>query len=240
METNAPDWKTKQKILVCLAHPDDPEFFLGATIARWVKEGHWVGYFILTNGDKGYPDPDASSEVISAIREKEQKAAAAVLGVKDIIFHGSPDGLLVPTLEIRREVVRQIRFFKPTILVGCDPTNYFPNENYINHPDHRAAGQIVLDAVFPAAGNAHFFPELRKEGLEPHSVKEVWLSLTQQANTILDVTTEWETKIRALHEHYSQIADHDAFDVRMRSRQTEDSTEEAPRFEERFRRIIFQ
>ena len=141
---------------------------------------------------------------------------------------------------LRREVVRVIRQEKPDILMTCDPTNYFSNDSGINHPDHRAAGQVVIDAAFPAAGSAFFFPDLLvKEGLEPHSVKEVWMSVTAQPNTILDVTEYWEKKIRALKEHKSQIGNPEEFEKRMRTRRAADSSEEAPRFEERFRRIVY-
>jgi len=230
-------WETHKKILVILAHPDDPEFFCGATLARWSRQSHEVHYCLLTCGDKGSSDASLSAEKICDIRHSEQRAAAKVIGVSSIQFMDLPDGYLVPSLELRKNVVRVIRQVKPDILVTCDPTNLFPMGGYrLNHPDHRAAGQVVLDAVFPAAGNSHFFPELSKdEGLEPHSPEEVWVSLTSNPDVVLDVTDSWNIKILALKKHKSQIGDPVEFEKRIRAWRTEDSTEEQPRYEERFK-----
>lgn len=235
-------WASPQRILVILAHPDDPEFFCGASIARWVKQGHQVSYCLLTQGDKGGSDRSVSPQLLAETRILEQGAAAARLGVKSVEFLDYPDGYLVPSLETRKAVTRVIRKHRPDILVSCDPENIFPSGTYrINHPDHRAAGQIVVDAVFPAAGNPFFFPELiDEEGLLPHTVHEVWLSLTSHANVALDVTETWEEKIKALHEHCSQIGpDLKKFDERIRSRRLPDSTPENPKYEERFLKLTF-
>ncbi len=240
MEASSSEWNQPQKILVILAHPDDPEFFCGATIARWTDQGHDVVYWLLTKGDRGTNDRNMSPENLSRLREEEQKMAAQELGVTKVHFLSYPDGFLIPGPEIRREVTRIIRLEKPDILVTSDPTNFFPNNDAtINHPDHRAAGQIVIEGYFPAAGNPKFFPELLDEGLEPHSVKEVWFSLTHQPNIVIDVTDYWSRKINALHCHASQIGDPQKFDERMRSRRTPDSSEDRPRYEEKFRRIIY-
>ncbi len=240
-QINPDDWETPQKILVILAHPDDPEFFCGATLARWARAGHEIHYFLLTCGDKGYEDPNASSNQICTIRHVEQNAAAAIIGVKSVQFLDLEDGYLMPSIELRREVVRAIRQTRPDILVTCDPTHLFAGDNYINHPDHRYAGQVVLDAVFPAANNPFFFPELiRDENLQPHQPNEVWVSLTGNPNVILDVTDSWEIKIRALREHKSQIGDPMEFEKRMRARKSEKSTEENEYYEEKFRVIKFR
>jgi len=232
-------WDEKQKILVILAHPDDPEFFCGATLAKWIKEGHEVHYFLLTCGDKGSDEPDLSADQICRVRHEEQLAAASVLGVKSIQFLDLPDGYLLPTIDIRREVVRAIRKFKPEILVTCDPTNLFPVGSYrLNHADHRYAGQVVLDAVFPAAGNIHFFPELYKEEkLEPHSPNEVWISLTSNPDITLDVTDTWEIKMQALLKHKSQIGNPEEFQERIKKWKSAESTDENPKYEEKFRLI---
>ena len=234
-------WPEKQHILVILAHPDDPEFFCGATLARWAKAGHEISYYLLTCGDKGRNDNNRHipGNQLRALRHSEERAAAAVLGVKDVHFLDRDDGTLIPDLNLRREVVRIIRQFKPDVLVTCDPQNLFATYG-LNHPDHRAAGQVVLDAVFPAAGNELFFPELLKEGWQPHSPKEVWASLTSQPNVTLDVTDSWDIKIRALKEHKSQIGDPAKLEERIRSRRAEDSTEENPRYEEKFRVVSWR
>jgi LmbE family N-acetylglucosaminyl deacetylase len=233
------NWEGTKKILVILAHPDDPEFFCGATIRRWTQMGHEVRYCLLTRGDKGSNDLSVRSFDLAVLRDGEQKAAAHELGVESVRFLDYEDGLLVPNLETRKRITRIIREEKPDIVVSCDPTNFFPNEASINHPDHRAAGQIVVEAVFPAVGNPLYFPELLHEGLQPHSVKEVWLSVTMHPNIVLDVTETWNDKIRALKQHVSQIGDPAKLEERMRTRRTPDSTEEAPRYEEKFRRIVY-
>ncbi len=232
------NWQAEQKILVILAHPDDPEFFCGATLARWARAGHEIHYFILTCGDKG-GDPKLTSEQLCVLRQAEQQKAAAIIGVKSVTFLDLEDGYLVPSLNLRRECVRAIRRARPNILVTCDPTLLYTAFGTINHPDHRAAGQVVLDAVFPAAGNPHFFPELLQERLDPHTPREVWISIPSAATVTLDITDTWPVKLTALKEHKSQIGDPVKLEERLRSRRAEGSTEENPRFEERFRVIKY-
>ncbi len=238
-KSQQPDaWEQPQKILVLLAHPDDPEFFCGATLARWAAAGHAIHYCLLTCGDKGAPNREVHPSELCSNRVEEQRAAAAVLGVQQVRFLGYPDGYLVPDMELRREVVRIIRQEKPDVLMTCDPTMLYSMGNRLNHPDHRAAGQVVLDAVFPAAGNHLFFPELLAEGLEPHTPREVWVSLPKEPTIFLDVTEYWEKKIHALYEHKSQIGEPAKLAERMRARHTDDSTPENPRYVERFHKIV--
>jgi len=234
------EWQGCKIILVILAHPDDPEFFLGATIARWSAMGHIVHYCLLTHGDKGAQDLQTHPEQLSQLRAQEQRAAAAILGVHSVSFLNYFDGYLEPDLAMRKDVVRVIRQMKPDIVVSSDPLNVFPGEVRINHPDHRAAGLVVVDSVYPAAGNPFFFPELiHQENLLPHSVKEVWLSVTNTPTITLDVTEYWEKKLQALLEHRSQIGDPVKFEERMRSRWTQPvDAKDPPRFEEKFRRIM--
>ncbi len=223
-----------------LAHPDDPEFFCGASIARWAARGHHVSYCLFTRGDKGVDGKIVNANELMFTREAEQKHAARVLGVKAVRFLDYLDGYLIPSLEARKTIVRVIRQEKPDVVVTSDPTNFFPMENRINHPDHRIAGQIVMEAVFPACGNPMFFPELiYEENLLPHQIKELWFSLTVQPSVALDVTEFWELKIKAIQDHKSQIANPAALEERLRGRRTPESSPEAPRFEEKFRRIIF-
>ena len=234
-------WDTPQNILVILAHPDDPEFFCGGTLARWARAGHHITYQLLTCGDKGFNDStpsDMTTDALCAIRHDEQLAAAKVIGVEAVHFMDCPDGYLVPDINLRREVVRVIRNFKPDILVTCDPQTLFATYG-INHPDHRAAGQVTMDAVFPAAGSPVFFPELLQEGFSPHMPKEIWCSLTMQPTTVIDISEVWPVKLEALLQHKTQVGDIDKFKERMKTRRTEDSTEEHPRFEEKFRVVKY-
>lgn len=239
-ENKAPDyWDSQQKILVVLAHPDDPEFFCGATINRWVLAGHQVSYCLLTCGDKGTKDLALGSEELCSIRQREQRAAAKILGVENITFLGYPDGYLISDINLRRDITRIIRTIRPDVLVTCDPQTLFTTNGGINHPDHRAAGMATLDAVFPAARDHLYFIDLWKdEKLDPHIVREVWVCGTLQPDIVLDVTENWETKIQALYEHKSQIGDPVKLAERMRNRRTGDSTTENPRYEEKFRRLI--
>lgn len=232
-------WTSNKKILVILAHPDDPEFFCGATIAKWVKDGHEVDYCLLTRGEKGINNIFKDSTNIIAIREKEQKSAAAILGVNNIHYLNYEDGMLAPNMNVRKDVVRVIREIKPDIVVTCDPTNYYLNDRYINHPDHRATGQIVIDAVFPAAQNELYFPELLNENILPHHVEEVWLSLPRDSNITFDVTDTWPIKIKALEEHRTQIGDILKFRERMASRAVYCDKKGVQHFEEKFNRIDF-
>lgn len=234
-------WETSQNILVILAHPDDPEFFCGGTLAQWAREGHHITYLILTNGDKGFnpaTQADMTPEKLVPIRKVEQAEAAKIIGANSPLFLDLEDGLLIPDLNLRRIIVREIRRHKPDILVTCDPQTLFAVYG-INHPDHRACGQVVLDAVFPAAGSPVFFPELLDEGFEPHMPKEVWCSLTNQPNETLDITETWSIKLQAILQHKSQVQDPEKLIERMKARRAEDSTEENPRFEEKFRVVKY-
>jgi len=228
-----------ESVLVLLAHPDDPEFFCGGTLALWADLGREIQYCLLTRGERGGDQAGTEPAALASLREAEQRAAARVLGVRKVEFLNQPDGYLMPELSVRKQVVRVIRQARPDILVTCDPTNFFPGDRYINHPDHRAAGQVVLDAVFPAAGSAMFFPELlTEEGLAPHKVRQVYVALPQSPNTLVDVTTTVARKVAALREHRSQIPDQAGLEERIRERLLDpDSPPQAPRYVERFRLI---
>ncbi len=232
-------WEGAKKILVILAHPDDPEFFCGASIARWADQGNTVEYCLLTRGDKGSTDPNVTPIELAALREQEQIEAARVLGVETVRFLDYRDGELVPNLEMRAEVVQIIREMRPDIIVGCDPTFYFPGNDYINHPDHRAAGQVVVDSANPAPHLPNYFPEQIRAGLKPHRVQEVWLTLTGQPDVVIDVSEYWNRKLEALLQHKSQVGDPETFKKEMSGWHTADSTPESPRYTEGFRRFIF-
>lgn len=207
-----------KRVLVVLAHPDDPEFFCGATLAKWAREGKEIRYLLLTCGDKGSDDPEMTPESLCADRQTEQRAAAEVIGAQGVTFLSFRDGELMNTLDVRREIVREVRRFKPRVIVTCDPTTYFRQNANINHTDHRTAGAAAIDAVFPAAGNRMYFPELLAEGLEPHSPKEVWMSATHEPNVWVDVNGTVAIKIAALRKHTSQVKDPGGLEKRIRER----------------------
>ena len=198
-----------------------------------------MSYCLLTCGDKGSPDRNVQSDELCQLRQKEQQAAAKILGMERVRFLNHPDGYLVPDLALRRDITRLIRQERPDVIVTCDPTTLYIGDNRLNHPDHRAAGQGTLDAVYPAARDHLNFIELwRDEKLEPHNVREVWVAGALNPNVVLDVTATWEIKLRALHEHRSQIGDPKQFEERMRSRHAPDSILENPRYEEKYLRLI--
>lgn len=227
------------RVLVVLAHPDDPDFFCGGTVAKWCAQGREVTYCLLTRGDKGSDEVDVDAAAMAKQRVSEQQAAAKVTGVREVIFLDYPDGYLMPDLLLRRDVTRVIRQERPEVVITCDPTNLFPSSRYINHADHRAAGQVTLDAVFPAARSGMYFPELyHEEGLEPHRVSQVYLAGTENPNTTIDVTACFDTKLAALREHRSQVKAPAELLERLRARMLDPtSPPETPRYIETFRRI---
>jgi len=198
-----------ERIAVIVAHPDDGEFICAGTGAPWAAEGHRITYVLLTSGDKGSADPAVTGAQLVAVREAEQRAACDVLGVAEVVFLGYEDAMLVPDLAMRRELVRVIRRLRPDVVVCQDPTVRWVDQDYLNHPDHRAAGEATLDAVYPAARDRMTFPELLAEGLEPHKVREVYLAGAKDPDVAIDITAHLETKLASLRAHASQIADWD-------------------------------
>lgn len=193
------------RILGIFAHPDDAEFMCGGSAARWADEGAEITYCVITNGAAGSNDPKQDLAELVKIREAEQRAACDALGVQNLLFLGYADGTLQPTLELRRELTRIIRQLKPDRVVIGDPTAVLYGDEYINHPDHRAAAEAGLYAVFPSAVTRPIFPELLAEGYEPHQVKEVYITDSQQPNTYVDISATLERKIAALDCHKSQL-----------------------------------
>jgi LmbE family N-acetylglucosaminyl deacetylase len=192
-------------VMVIVAHPDDAEFGVAGSVARWAREGKEIVYVLCTSGDKGTSDISQSPAELAEIRRSEQEAASRVLGVKEVVFLGYEDGLLTSTIQLRRDLVRQIRRFKPDVVVCQDPTHHWSGQQYLNHPDHRAAGEAALDAVYPSARDPHVFSELLAEGLEPHKVREVYIMSRDNADVWVDIGDTIETKIAALHQHATQI-----------------------------------
>lgn len=192
------------RVLVVTAHPDDVDFGAGGTVAGWTRDGIDVSYCIVTDGDAGGFDPDVPRSEIPGIRRAEQRSAAAVLGVEDVTFLGYRDGALEVTLELRRDIARQIRRTRPgRVLLQTPERNW--DRLYPSHPDHMAAGAAAMAAVYPDSRNAFAFPELYQEGYEPHTVREVWVMGTPAPNHVVDVTDLFPTKIEALRAHASQV-----------------------------------
>jgi LmbE family N-acetylglucosaminyl deacetylase len=196
--------------MIIMAHPDDIEFSCAGTVARWVKEGCEVAYVLCTSGDVGIAEAGTTKTKAAEIREAEQLAAAAVLGVTEVIFLREPDGMLENTITLRKKLVREIRRFKPEVVICGDPTVVWAGENYINHPDHRAAAGAAVDAVFPAAGQPNLFEELAEEGLSAHKVRKVYVQAwQQQADLFINISDMIELKIESLRKHVSQMGDWD-------------------------------
>ncbi|OGO06745.1 MAG: LmbE family protein [Chloroflexi bacterium RBG_13_57_8] len=189
-------------LMVISPHPDDCEFGVAGTVARLTKEGKPVVYIICTNGDKGTGDRTLTPAKLAKIREKEQSAAAKVLGVKETVFLKYPDQGLEDCHEFRRDLVRQIRQFRPFVVATADPYR-----KYMWHRDHRITGTVAADAVFPYSRDHLSYPELLKEGLEPHKVREIWFWGSEDPNLRLDITDTFETKLAALRCHKSQVGD---------------------------------
>ena len=210
--------------MVITAHPDDSEFGSAGTIAAWVREGWEVYYLICADGAGGGSDeathvgPEERQKV-AAVRKAEQRAAAAVLGVRDVVFLNYPDGRLEPTLELRRDIVRQLRRFRPTRVIIQSPerswTPSLPIPRY--HPDHLASGQAALAALYPASQNPWDFPELLAEGFGPHKVKQIYITGAPLVNQFVEITDTIEAKIKALRAHESQVgANFDEVEKRIR------------------------
>lgn len=207
-----------KRVMVIMAHPDDPEFFSGGTLALWARQGAEIVYLILTNGDKGSDEPAMTPERLTRLRRDEQEAAARVLGVKTVTFLGESDGELQATLQLRQRVVREIRRHRPHVVVCPDPTAYYFGSTYVNHPDHRTAGQVALEAIFPAARNRMYHPELLDEGLMPQAVHEIYLVGASQPDRWVDITDVIDLKIQAIQAHASQLTDPEAVLERVRQR----------------------
>lgn len=197
-----------ERALFIYAHPDDIEFSVAGTAAKWARYGSQLLYVVLTDGNVGSHEDGMTAAKLAEIRRVEQTAAAQVVGA-EVLFLGYPDGFLEPTLALRKELVRLIRRYKPNVVVCGDPTVYFPSGTRINHPDHRAAAQAALDAVFPACEMTLLYPDLAAEGLVGHKVNYVYVSNPHEADYYVDISDTIDLKIEALRRHASQLGDWD-------------------------------
>lgn len=222
------------QVMVIIPHPDDAEFGVAGTVARWSREGKDIVYVLCTNGDKGTNDPSIKPEELVKIREAEQLAAAKILGVREVIFLRHPDQSLEDTPEFREEITRLIRMYQPETVLCNDP-----NRRYLSHRDHRITGQVVLDAVFLYARNLYAFPALVEEGLQPFKVKEVLLWGTEDQNYRSDITETFDLKLAALRCHQSQLGDRPQSDFleRMKERHRTAAEGESYALAEAFHRL---
>ena len=191
------------------AHPDDAEFTVAGTVAKWAAAGCEVTYVLVTSGNVGTHEGGYTRETLEQLREEEERAAARVLGVRNLVFLRHDDCAVIPTIELRRELVREIRKHRPEVVLCADPRAWFFEDRYVNHPDHRAAGVAALEAAFPCAEMELLWPE---EGT-PHAVQAIYVSSTLEPNTWIDITATMETKIAALKAHASQVGGGDYSDM---------------------------
>jgi len=205
-----------KRILVVMAHPDDCDFGAGGTIALWTKKGIEVSYCIVTNGDQGGEASEFSLEEIAKVRQREQREAGKVLGVSRVTYLNYRDGSLVPTLELRKDIVREIRRAKPDRMVVQSPERNW-ERIFASHPDHLAAGEATIQAVYPDARNPYAFSDLKESGFEPWRVRELWITGSPQPNHFVDITETFPKKIDALKAHVSQTAHNPELEAMVRS-----------------------
>ena len=205
-----------ERLLVIVAHPDDADFGVAGSVARWVSEGTVARLVCCTSGDAGSDDASTDPLELAALREREQRAAAEIVGYEDVTFLHRPDGALANDLALREQLVRIIRAFRPDAVAASDPRVFIHARGFVNHVDHREAGAAAVDAVYPAAENAMAFPHLvTAEGLAPHYVKRLYLFWTDRPDTAIDISASLETKLEALHAHASQHRQPEQLDARI-------------------------
>jgi LmbE family N-acetylglucosaminyl deacetylase len=229
---------TPDRVLVAAAHPDDIEFGAAGTVARWIDEGATVRYLVMTRGDKGSDDPAADPVALGRLRENEQRAAATEIGVAGVDFLDEPDGQVEASLRLRERVTYAIRSFQPEIVMTHDPTVLFVNNEWVNHPDHRAVGQVVVDAVFPTARDPLNFREQLDQGVTAWKVAELYLWSTNEANQLVDIGETLDRKIASLSHHRSQFRDFDELSRWLRRRAEELGERAGYRAAEGFRRVM--
>ena len=219
-----------KRAMVVFAHPDDADWGCSPTVALWSQQGIEVSYVVCTDGSKGSDDPDMTSPQLIKIRKKEQLAAGEVLGLKEVVFLDYEDAMLEPTLSLRKDITKQIRRFRPDVVITSSPERSLFNSSYVNHPDHIAASEATVSSVFPAARDRLTFPDLLEEGLTPHKVKYLFIidhRAQHQQNDMggsgnteiksIDVTDSISTAVEALKQHKSQV-DPERAEVYMRKR----------------------
>ncbi|MGD2013911.1 MAG: PIG-L deacetylase family protein [Desulfobacterales bacterium] len=226
-----------ERIMVISPHPDDVDFGCSGTIAKWRRKGVDITYVICTSGDKGADLPMAP-ESIAAIREKEQVVAAEIVGVRKVRFLRLKDGELENNQEFRKLLVRVLRQYRPNVVFSMDPANHCFENVYVGHADHRAAALAVFDAIYPAARNRNFFPELLEAGLMPHAVNQIYFFGTANPNSWIDISETIETKIEALQAHKSQVGEFEDLSAWVRERFGQLGKEKGVAYAEAFRKLV--
>jgi LmbE family N-acetylglucosaminyl deacetylase len=227
-----------RKILCISAHPDDNEFTIAGSVAAWAREGRSVVFCLVTSGGAGTNEHTPRNDGLVPVRERECHDAARILGVDDVVFLGYQDGAVEPTLGLRRDLTRVIRRHKPDVVVCTDPTVRWYGNEYLNHPDHRAVGTAALDAVFPSAETRSIFPELLAEALEPHKVREVWLSGAVPPDTWVDIGDTLDVKCAALRAHASQVGPGDWVEKLLREWAAREGKRAGVLYAESYRRLV--
>jgi LmbE family N-acetylglucosaminyl deacetylase len=239
--TNETEYLPKRAMSIH-AHPDDQEFSVAGTLAKWAKAGCEIISVVITSGDSGSNDPSKGAEYkteLAKLREGEQTAANNIIGVKETIFMRHPDGELEPTIALRKELTRIIRQHKPDVVITGNPEAWFYGNEYINHPDHRAAAQAACEAVFPSAGSRLIFADLLSDGFEPHEVKRLYIHGTEKPDTWIDISETMDIKIKSLQQHTSQIPV-DEVDKWMRDWAKEDAKDKEYEYAESYRVMILK
>lgn len=233
------DKELKPKVILGVAaHPDDLDFTSSGSLAKWAKEGAKVYYLILTDGSKGSNDEKMTSDQLKKIRNEEQRNAVKAIGGTDAFFLNYPDAMLEVTMDLKRDITRYIRKIKPDLVVTMDPTLiYGITRGFINHSDHRAAGQATIDCVYPIARDRLTFPELLEEGLGPHIVKTLLLTNFEKNNYKVDISNSFDQKIKAVEAHISQVSDLDSAKLWMKKMANEHAKDQEYDMAEAFIRI---
>ena len=227
-----------KKFLIISPHPDDSDFGAAGTVAKLVQEGNAVEYLIVSDGSKGSHKVGFGGKKLAAVRQKEQKTAAQVVGVKNVTFLGQVDGEIENTKQLRKKLVREIRRIKPDIVVSFDPSSLQFENVFRSHRDHRMVAEAVFDAIYPAAGSASFFPEVLAKGLKPHQIKEVWFYATSFPTKWVDISRTLELKIKALCSHKSQV-DKAEFEELIRKNAEKNAKSKKMKYAECFRVVDF-
>ena len=228
--------------MVVVAHADDAEFGCSGTVAKLCSEGWEIVYVLCTDGSKGSSDREITGEELSRMRRQEQSDAGKVLGLKDVVFLDYEDSMLQPTLELRRDIAREIRRWRPDVVICTYPIRLLDGFRGVGHPDHQAAGEAALSAVFPAARDHLTFPELLEAGFEPHKVSEAWVIGHPEPDLWIDVTSHIDTSVKALVQHKSQINEQpeEHWSNVMREWRRKTAVGKGMQYAEAFKRISFR